>query len=134
VLGREPGTQHWIPPDVGRPTEQVEGVLVFLPYSPIWFGNADYLTDLLRRLARQRGPALRVVVLDCNAVSDMDFTGCQALADLTDEWRRRGLTLAIARSSHLVHHYLKHSGLLAMIGSDKLFASVDEAVRSLAPD
>ena len=34
ILGREPGTDHWIPPDVGQPTEQVPGVLVYLIYAP----------------------------------------------------------------------------------------------------
>ncbi|MDQ2894102.1 MAG: hypothetical protein M3Y09_00390 [Actinomycetota bacterium] len=41
VLGREPGTEHWIPPDVGRPTKQRPGVVVHLIYAPLWYGNAD---------------------------------------------------------------------------------------------
>ena len=36
ILGREPGTDHWIPSDVGRPTEQVPGVIVYLLYAPTW--------------------------------------------------------------------------------------------------
>jgi len=36
ILGREPGTDHWIPMDIGRPTEQVPGVLVYLAYAPLW--------------------------------------------------------------------------------------------------
>ncbi|MGH3184717.1 MAG: SulP family inorganic anion transporter, partial [Streptosporangiaceae bacterium] len=43
ILGREPGTGHWIPPNIGRPTEQVPGVIVYLPYAPLWYGNADYI-------------------------------------------------------------------------------------------
>jgi SulP family sulfate permease len=30
LLGRDPGTDHWIPRDIGRPTEEVPGVLVYL--------------------------------------------------------------------------------------------------------
>ena len=55
-----------------------------------------------------------------------------ALGDLTAELKARGVTLAIARASHLVHHDLKHSGLLQTIGPDRLFATVEDAVSALA--
>ena len=45
----------------------------------------------------------------------------------------RGVTVGLARSSHLVHHDLKHSGLLESLGSDHLFASVEDAVAALGP-
>jgi len=38
----------------------------------------------------------------------------------------------IARSSRLVHHDLKHSGLLREIGREHLFATVEAAVDALA--
>jgi SulP family sulfate permease len=51
--------------------------------------------------------------------------------EFVGELKQRGISLSLARVSHLVHHDLKHSGLLAMIGPDHLFASVEEAVASL---
>ncbi len=49
ILGREPGTVHWIPPDVGLPTEQVPGVVVYLLYAPFWYGNATHVVGRLRQ-------------------------------------------------------------------------------------
>ena len=60
-----------------------------------------------------------------------DYTGLQALRDLTTELGQRGTTVGIARASHLVNHNLKHGTLLKQIGADHLFASVEGAVAAL---
>jgi len=132
VLGREPGTDHWIPPDVGHPTEQVPGVIVFYVYAPLWYGNAEYIRSRIRQIVGSAAPSVHALVLDANAMSDIDYTGARILGALADELRHQGVTLAIARSSHLVHHDLKHSGLLESIGADHLFGSVEDAVAALA--
>ena len=72
-----------------------------------------------------------MVILDANAMSDIDYTGLQALRGLAAELDRRGVAIGVARASHLVHHELKHGSLLTELGRDHLFASVDEAVTFL---
>ncbi len=71
-------------------------------------------------------------VLDVDGVSDIDFTGARMLIQLVGELRHDGVTMAVARSSHLVHHDLKHSGVLGAIGADHVCASVEEAVEALS--
>ena len=131
LLGREPGTDHWIPVDVGRPAEQVAGVLVYLVYAPLWYGNADYFCLRLRQLVEAASSPVEVVILDANAMADIDYTGLQALRGLATELEGRGVTIGVARASHLVHHDLKHGALLTQLGRGHLFSSVEEAVTSL---
>jgi SulP family sulfate permease len=131
VLGREVGTSHWIPTDVGRPTEQVSGALVYLLYAPLWYGNADFIRLRIRDLLDGAPTPVRVFVLDADGISDIDFTGAQSLSELASDLDARGVTTAIARSSHLVHRDLKHSGLLKDIGGDHLFTSVEDAIDAL---
>jgi high affinity sulfate transporter 1 len=132
VLGRDPGTDHWIPCDIGRPIEQVPGILVYLMYAPLWYGNADYFRLRLRHLVEAASSPVRAVIIDAGGISDIDFTGLQALRDLTAELRQRGVSIEIARASHLVHHDLKHGALLPLLGADHLFASVQDAVNAVA--
>jgi high affinity sulfate transporter 1 len=133
ILGREPGSDHWIPVDIGYPTEQVPGVLVYLVYAPLWYGNADYLRLRVRGLVDVASVPVRAVILDADAMSDIDFTGLQALQDLAAELREKGVTLGIARASHLVHHDLRHGARLGQVHPDHLFTSVEEAVTALQP-
>jgi SulP family sulfate permease len=132
VLGREPGTDHWIPCDIGRPTEQVPGILVYLMYAPLWYGNADYFRLRLRHLVEAASSPVRAVIIDADGISDIDFTGLQALRDLTAELKQRGVSIEIARASHLVHHELKHGALLTQLGADRLFDSVQDAVNAVS--
>jgi sulfate permease, SulP family len=131
ILGRAPGTDHWIPADIGMPTEQVAGVLVYLVYAPLWYGNAEYLRTRIRHLVDTASSPVHGVVLDAAGISDIDFTGLQVLRDLANEFSQRGVTIAIARTSHLVHHDLKHGAILEKLGADHLFPTVDQAVTAL---
>jgi high affinity sulfate transporter 1 len=131
VLGREIGTDHWIPTDIGRPTEQVPGVLVYLIYGPLWYGNADYVRLRIPAVIKEASGPVHGLVLDANGMSDIDYTGAQTLGALVDELKDAGVKTVIARSSHLVHHDLKHSGLLAIFGADGLCGSVEDAVETL---
>jgi len=131
ILGRAPGTDHWIPTDIGLPTEPVAGILVYLVYAPLWYGNADYIRLRVRHLVDAASSPVRAVVLDAAGISDIDYTGLQALRQLAAELAQRGVTIGIARTSHLVHHDLKHGEILKQLGPGHLFASVDEAVSAL---
>lgn len=134
VLGREPGTDHWIAPDVGITTEQLPGITVYLIYAPLWYGNAEHVRLRIQQIVDSAQPPTRVFVLDANGISDIDYTGTRALAELITELRARGVHTAIARSSHLVHHDLKHGGLLQVLGQKRLYSSVQEAVDDLTND
>lgn len=132
VLGREVGTDHWIPTDIGSPTEGVPGVVVYLLYGPIWYGSADYLRLRVPAVVKAAPGPVHGLVLDANGISDIDYTGAQALGALVAELKDAGVTTVIARTSHLVHRDLKHGGLLAIFGTNGLCGSVEEAVQALA--
>jgi sulfate permease, SulP family len=132
VLGREPGTDHWIRTDIGQPTEQVAGVIVILISAPLWYGDAAYVRQRVRRILASADPSVAALVLDLSGMPDIDFSGAQMLGSLVTDLEGQGISLAVARSSRLIHHELKHSGLLAQIGPDRLFASVQEAIDAVA--
>lgn len=132
VLGREPGTSHWIQPDIGKTTETVPGMLVYQLFAPLWFANADYIRVRMEHLVAEAPVRISVLILDAVGVADIDYTGAKTLTEITDDLQRMGIQIAIARASHLVHHDLKRGGILQILGSDRLFASVEEAVEGMS--
>ena len=132
VLGREPGTDHWIPMSLGRPTEGVPGVIVYLPLAPVWFGNAQLLTERIRNLVDEAPQPVRTLVIDAAGISDIDFTGAKALDDLIRELKKRGIALGVARTSGLVPRDLARSELLQDLGPDHVFPDVESAVVALS--
>jgi sulfate permease, SulP family len=132
ILGRVPGTDHWIPRNIGRPTEQVTGVVVFLVYAPLWYGDSDYFRARVREIIDSSADTVRALVLDADAIPDIDYTGALALADVASELRGRGVALGLARSSHLVQRAIRHPALTHAIRREQLYESVEEAVAALA--
>jgi len=131
ILAREIGTDHWIPTGAGHPTERVPGVIVYLPLAPIWFGNAQYISDRIRNLVDSSPDPVRAVVFDAAGVSDIDFTGARALDGLVKELRQRGIKVGVARASGLVPEDIRQSELLADLGPDHIYSDVESAVRAL---
>lgn len=132
VLGRVPGTDHWIPADVGQPTQQVPGVIVYLLHAPLWYGNAAHVAARMREVLDSASEPVYALVFDANGVSDIDYTAARALHQVAIDLRRRGVRIGVARTSHLVHRNLKHSGLLEDVGADHLYPSVQDAVIGLS--
>ncbi len=132
VLGRVPGTDHWIPVDIGRLTEQVPGVVVYLLYAPLWYGNAAHVAARMHQVLDSSSEPVHTLVFDADGVSDIDYTAARALRQLATDLRRQGVRIGVARTSHLVHRNFKHSGLLHDIGANRLFATVDDAVAGLS--
>ena len=131
VLGREPGTDHWIPADSGYPTETLPGIIVYLVYAPIWYGNADYVRLRISDLVGAASDPVRALIIDADAISDIDYTGMQALRDLVLALAARQVSVEMARASHLVHHNLRHGAIDDLLGPEHLFASVAEAVAAV---
>lgn len=134
VMGRIPGSDHWIIPSPSGPaTERIPGVVVYLLMAPLWFGNTQRVTERIRSLIDAGAEPVKTLVLNAAGVSDIDFTGSQALAGLVATLAHQGVTVGVARPSDQVLGDLARSDLLAAIGTDHIFDNVQAAVASLKP-
>ena len=67
---------------MGRPTEQLPGVLVYLLYAPVFYGNADFVVLRLHRALASAPTTVHTLVVDANGIADVDYTGAKAFGDL----------------------------------------------------
>ena len=133
VLGRIPGTTSWEAVGGNNDAQCVPGVVVFFFGAPLYFANASYFRVKIAAALAAASPAPGLLVLDAVAIGDIDFTGASILARVLDDLEKAHVTLAVARAVAGAPQNLARSGLLDRIGSDRLFASVDEAVVALGP-
>ncbi len=133
-LRRLPGTTVWWPADAAEQGETQPGVAVIAFQAPLLFANAEtFKTGMIAALdAHAPRPAL--AVLEASSIADIDFTAAQALIAVIAHCRDNGIRFAIARlESVRAQNALARFGILAALGPDHLFHSVEEAVRTLAP-
>ena len=71
------------------------------------------------------------LIIEAHGVIDIDFTGSEMLQNLITELRGRGVDVALARmSSERALAAARRTGLIAALGEDHIFRSVEEAVRN----
>lgn len=133
VLARVPGTTVWWNTEPATPGERVPGVLVFALGAPLNFLNARHIARALEA-ALAAAPQTRLVVLEGSGVIGVDYTGAGVFRDLIAALRGRGISLALARLENPVAEAdARRTGLAAAIGAERIFLTVDAAVRTLAP-
>ena len=99
VLRRNPGDGRFHDLDDDVPGVSPPGVVVYRLYAPLVFANVYHVANRLKSLAGTAEPAARVVVLDLQAVWEIDVTAAQVLADLHDYFEQRGVDLRFARAN-----------------------------------
>jgi len=132
-LVRAPGTTVWWPNDeMGG--EHVPGVLVFATAAPLNFTSVDFVGGRLLNALKQARAPVRLVILEASGVIDIDYTGSQRLQQTVARLRADGIEVALARlSAERAQRQAERTGLLAAFGPGRVFRSVEDAVRALAP-
>ena len=113
-------------PDEG---ETVPGLIVYRLYAPLIFANARYVMARIRELVDQ-SVGLECLVIDAQAISDLDVTAAQRFTELYQELTELGVELKIADSPRPFREQLIKVGLSAKVGSEHFYVSVKKAVES----
>ncbi len=134
-LARVPGSTVWWPPGPGGLGEHEAGVLVFAPAAPLNFTNTERICGKIRSAIAAKQPPVRLLVIEANGITDIDYTGAQILRRVVTELRATNIVVALARlSDERAQAQAHRTGLIDTIGPDRLFMSVEEAVRKLGPN
>ncbi len=106
----------------------VAGVVIVRIEAPFIFANADVIAEGIRsRVDATSGPC-RAVVLDFEAVYEIDTQGADTLVALDEELDALGIRLVVARAHHAVLDYLRRDGSIERLGVDAISGSVQQAV------
>ncbi|TIR20212.1 MAG: SulP family inorganic anion transporter [Mesorhizobium sp.] len=133
-LAQVPGTSVWWPPSSASTGEQHAGVLVAAFQAPLSFVNADRFKRGLSDLIDARSEDVKLVVLEASNIVEIDYTAAQALIDTIRHCREKGAVFAIARMESLrAQAALKRFGIADIVGAERIFHSVDAAIKSLDP-
>jgi MFS superfamily sulfate permease-like transporter len=136
-LVRVPGTDSYRGADSTPDGHAEPGMVLYRFDGPVFFANAEVLrADLTDAVAQAEAP-VRWVVLDMEAVGDIDSSATQMLAELGQDLEEQGVALVFARLKGHVAAYLTRAGIGAPAGPVAVFLEVDDAVaafRALQPE
>jgi MFS superfamily sulfate permease-like transporter len=129
VLGRPDRIEGWhsITDFPGAAT--IPGIVIYRWEAPLFFANAGAFRDQIRRLARDQIPTW--VVIQCEAVTDIDVTAAGMLAQLDDELNTVGVHVAFAEMRTRVQELALGYGLFETLDRDHFYPSLDAALEAI---
>jgi len=130
VLGTGEGVDgyHMIAP--GGYNQVSPGVIVYGFNAPLFFANAPYLLDQVRDLISTADPPVKCLLLDAEAIPDIDTTAADTLKELHQELQENGILLAIARANKPLRETMRLTGLENLIGVNNFYPSVRKGVEA----
>lgn len=127
-VGLIEGTQHFR--NVRRyQVVTVPQMLTLRPDESLFFANASYLEDLVRRLVYERDEIAHVILL-CSAVNEIDYSALEMLKSLDRELSDQGIKLHLSEVKGPVMDKLKMTGLPERL-SGNIYISQFEAFTQL---
>jgi high affinity sulfate transporter 1 len=98
--------------------------------APLFFANAGYLKERVRRLVSEHPETIDWFVFDAEGVNTIDLTAGEAVRDLCDELSEQSIALVVARAKEPVVSMFDRMGLTDQIGRDHFYPSVRAAVNA----
>jgi sulfate permease, SulP family len=116
-------TQPAVP---GRQTEP--GVILYRFGADLFYANATRFVDEARALVEGAPHPVRWLVIEADAITNLDYTAARVVLMLIAELARQNIGIAFARVSASLRADMDRHGVTAALGVDRLFASRHEAL------
>jgi sulfate permease, SulP family len=129
VLGRKPGTDVFRPRSKEHPEDETfPGLLLLKTEGMIHFANVQRLIDLLSPLVSENHP--RVVVLDCSAIADLEYTALKRMIEAEHKLQQAGISLWLAGLNPEPLQLVQQSALGKILGRSRMHFNLEQAVES----
>ena len=128
VMGEVPGLAGFHDVADWEGGRTIPGLMLFRYDAPLCFANAeDFRRRALGALAGA-DPAAEWLVLNAEAIVEIDSTAADMLLELQRELAERGVRLALTRVKRELHAQLEAAGVLALVGREHVYPTIPTAV------
>ncbi len=129
VLGRVPGERTYYRDVRRRPdSETIPGLLIFRFDARLIFFNCKFFASEVKRcIAKAREP-VKTVLIDAEAMNDIDITGADCLIKLNTELNRRNIVMYITHVRDPLRDKMHRMGVVDAIGSGHIYETTRDGV------
>jgi high affinity sulfate transporter 1 len=126
VLGRTDDSEGWHDVDDLAGAREEPDIVVYRWEAPLFFANAGSFRQAIRRIVKAREP--RWVVLQCEAITDIDVTAAEVLEQLDLELNRNGIHMAFVEMRSRLQDLVGRHGLYDTLDRDHFYPTIDAAL------
>jgi SulP family sulfate permease len=122
-----PGTGAFRSRDTFPDAPSIPGLLIYRLDGPLFFANIDLLSQGIRAAVAGADHPVGEVLLDAEAVYDIDSTAVLGLLELINQLEHDGVRFTIARLKSEVREFLERAGVIERLGTDAVFLQISDA-------
>jgi MFS superfamily sulfate permease-like transporter len=128
ALGRKRQANVYRRLSAEHPDDQTwPGLLLVRVEGRLFFANAQLVGERILQLVEQAKP--RVLVIDCRAILDIEYTALKMLIEGEQRLRENGIVLWLSAMNPEMKAVVEKSSLWDTLGRERMFLSLDMAVQ-----
>jgi SulP family sulfate permease len=129
AVRRKPGTEVFRPQSSEHPADEtLPGLLIVRTEGRMTFASAPQARERLGALIGEAHP--QVVILECSAIPDFEYTALHTLMQAEEKMREHGISLWLCALNPLALEVVRRSPLGRTLGSERMFLNLREAVQA----
>ena len=128
VLGKDPDENVYHSIERHPESETYPGLIMFRLDAELFFANATYFRDRVQEQRATADPPARAILVDAEAIHNLDITAAEMLKELASELADDGIELLFARVHQTVREMMQRSGVEDAVGPDHIYPTIQEAV------
>jgi sulfate permease, SulP family len=114
---------HWRVEEAMPGQMIVPGMIMYWFGSDLFYANVAFFAEQVRKLVNDSPTPVHWLVIDCSAITNLDFSAGRALMDLHQDLAKAGVVLALSRLQLSPQGDLERMGLVQLIGTNRIFDS-----------
>jgi high affinity sulfate transporter 1 len=130
VLAEVDGLPGWHSVQWHPEGTQIPGLVVYRWEAPLFFANAEIFRAQIRALVREGEPSW--VVLQCQAITDVDVTAAGMLKTLDEELNAHGIHVAFVDLRTRLQDLIVRYGLDQTLDKDHFYPTMEAALADIA--
>jgi MFS superfamily sulfate permease-like transporter len=108
--------------------EADQGILMIRIEEPLYFTNIKQLQHLFQKIEIKSASPVHAIIIDASGIPNIDASALQILGEMVEQWERRNITVCFVKLRPTFRHLMVRSGLIGIIGEDRIFTKKHEAV------
>jgi SulP family sulfate permease len=127
-------TGMWLPVPATPGRITAPGLIVYRFGADLFYANANRFADEARGLVRQAPTPVRWFIVDCSAITDIDYSAAQVMRDLLEGFARWEITVLFARVNPYMRSDMDRHCLTPVVGEARIFRTLHEALAAAGTD
>ncbi|MGA7200158.1 SulP family inorganic anion transporter [Roseiarcus sp.] len=119
---------RWVPAPAQPGLVTAPGLIVYRYGADLFYANADRFVDQVRELIEKAPTPVQWLIVDAEAIGDIDLSAAQTLRGLLEDLSRKGVRVVFGRVNRYLLADMQRHRIAAIIGEGRIFPTLHEAI------